>query len=149
DALRPYFPSPSSFQNCLRHCEAVVSGAFALAFLLQGGSEPVVWTPGELEIYCTVAHAARMLHFLTHDCNYTLLRSPAPNSSNATNDIDLAFRLTCSTSSLVVDIFCTDSPSPLAPLTRFWGTHLINYISASTISIAYPGATLRFVGALN
>ncbi|KAI0050696.1 hypothetical protein FA95DRAFT_1603333 [Auriscalpium vulgare] len=149
DALRPFFPNPTAFQQQLGRCNAVVSGSFVLAFLLAYGREPLHWTPGDIDVYCTTSQGASMLDFLIRDCHYLPQLLGDAHSRYQLADISHVFRLSNPQLGKTVDVICTDSPSPLAPITHFWGTHLMNFVSATSIVSAYAAPTLLRNAALN
>ncbi|KAL6298177.1 hypothetical protein BKA93DRAFT_744658, partial [Sparassis latifolia] len=48
-----------------------------------------------------------------------------------------------------IDIVCSRTESPLFPISHFWSTLVMNFVSADTFGSAYPALTLRRCGLLS
>lgn len=148
--FRPFLDAPETFLELLDDTGSVVSGSFALWFLLGGALD---WEPQDLDIYCPVYGASRLADYLTtyqgyveetnHDVNmdddYEMGRR------NQLASINLTIHLT-SPRGRRIDVVESMTPSALQPIPYTWTTILPNYVSARTLCIPYPYHALYNLG---
>lgn len=135
-ALGPYFADCEAFRSTMRLYGAVISGSFALQFLrMNDGCD---FIPGDLDIYVPRAYTNRMLAYLIGVEGYSYVTTRrVPYGVNEAHDVVIIV----SKPGLTVDIIPSMTNSALYPLSHFWASHLVNYISADTFCVAYPELT--------
>ncbi|KAI0040956.1 hypothetical protein FA95DRAFT_1502085 [Auriscalpium vulgare] len=153
--LSDFIFNPLWFRAVLRATASVVSGSTVLHFLLKHSSHESSWTPGDLDIFCPITSAESMLFHLTKFEGY--------RNKNSTEDIadgrdDYLVDNTGGLFQVIhlerpdgreIDLVVSTRQSPLSALTYFWGTIVLNYVSADTICVSYPLWTLAGIGRLH
>lgn len=145
--LRRVVVAPIALRAMLRLTRSVISGSSALHFLLDS---PRSWSPGDCDIYVPNGAALRMIDHLRRTEGYVFCNSPEdasfydPDEPNQSGDsahyISTVNRLRRS-DGIFVDVIESSSESSLHPLAAFWSTHLMNYVSADSLCVAYPTMT--------
>ncbi|KAI0062079.1 hypothetical protein BV25DRAFT_1916371 [Artomyces pyxidatus] len=153
--LTSYVSSPDAFRDMLRMTRSVVSGSTVLQFVLQGTQHEHNWAANDLDIYCPLTTAVILFDYLLSVEKFRVKqriisrdRSQGVSSEYNNGAISCVTTLITPTGRKV-DIITATRNSPLLPITYFWGTLVINYISADDICITYPRLTLSGTGLLN
>ncbi|KAI0043917.1 hypothetical protein FA95DRAFT_1479777, partial [Auriscalpium vulgare] len=145
--LEQHFHDALGFREILRVTGSIVSGSHALYFALRN-TEWHQWQPSDLDVYCPVAAGLDLVEYLVRREGYKI-SNPFEDSETRCLYQDVGGIATVvtlrRTSGQKVDIIVGTGPSALATLTHFWGTAVINFISADTICVTYPRLTLRGV----
>ncbi|KAI0634074.1 hypothetical protein C8Q77DRAFT_1022930, partial [Trametes polyzona] len=129
----------------LRIAGAVISGSVALNVLASVPGIP--WCPGDLDIYCPMGQAGRVVKYLINCEHYAINRCSSTFYSRDAAGISIIVKL-CK-GSTNIDVIQSATPSALHPLPFFWATHLMNFLSATSFCIAYPSLTSNARGLLN
>ncbi|KAI0317652.1 hypothetical protein OF83DRAFT_1120093 [Amylostereum chailletii] len=141
-ALSQFVTAPTRFRNVLRSSKAVIGGSFALHIALRAGT---TWRPANLDIYCPYKTFPSMIKLLVDTEGYAIMAMTAsghPSSPDFKNDIVTAFSLIRVHDNTQVAVYSTTNPSPLPAITRAWATHLVNFVTADSVCVAYPVLTL-------
>ena len=147
---RPFVNNIRSFYSLLGALDGVVSGSAALAVLMAGSErDDFVESSSDLDVYVPSYHARdAVLAFLERYEGYAVDhgRAAAAEQYASTKPSHIASlsRLSRRDGDLVrcVDIIVGSQHSATTPLTSFWGTLVMNYISSTTIVCLYPRMTL-------
>ncbi|OJT12390.1 hypothetical protein TRAPUB_11059 [Trametes pubescens] len=135
-ALRQYVADPAVFRSAMRLYGAVLSGSFALHFLRM--NDKCEFNPGDLDLYVPRSYATRILAYLLDVEGYSFITTfRVPYGQNVAQQ----FVIVVGKPGLTIDIIPSVSEEALYPLSHFWGSHLVNYISADTFCVAYPELT--------
>ncbi|KAI0312260.1 hypothetical protein OF83DRAFT_1176814, partial [Amylostereum chailletii] len=140
-----------AFRELLCCTGSIVSGSAALAYAMSATTFMNTWTPMDMDVYCSVATAVSVVDWFVRTQSYTYL----PAFANVSGDVDDeayfmeyhggiagVVHLTCS-DGRSVDIICSKTPSPMYPLPHFWGTLVLNYLTADSLVVAYPQLTFE------
>lgn len=135
-ALRAYVGDPAAFRAYMRMMGAVISGSFALAFLLHNQHNH--FTPNDLDLYVPLDFAFRFALYLVRVEGYEHVRtSRVPYGRLAAHE----FVIVMQKGTQCIDVIPSSNECSLYPLTHFWASHLMNYLSADAYCIAYPELT--------
>ena len=143
--LRRYVLDPNGFRSLLRVTGSVLSGSSVLNLLDRERSH--MWTPTDLDIYTATDSTYRVAWYLIHVEGYMFKRSVESSYNGAFAGFRQVVHLTKGEAH--IDIIQSVTISALHPIGYFWGTHVMNYISADFFCIAYPKTTLEGRGLLN
>ncbi|KAI9070400.1 hypothetical protein FKP32DRAFT_1753323 [Trametes sanguinea] len=143
NALQNYVAHPLSFRNVLRLLQAVVSGPFALAFILRNTT--LSFDPERLDIYVERGLARRMAKYLEVTEGYSL------REQRHADHIELGLWSTTylDKGSKRVEIKESLMFTALYPIPHLWSSLSMNYLTADTYCIAYPAYTLKGYGLIN
>ncbi|KAI0351825.1 hypothetical protein OH77DRAFT_1562849 [Trametes cingulata] len=137
-ALTDYVYDPIAFRSALRLTQSVISGSFALWFLLHGQER--CFKPADLNIYVPCKYGRRFADYLITAEGYKLCKTQAA--------LYAGFRRVAHSTVLVlqrastrIDVVVSSNDSALYPLSHFWASHLMNYISSDSYCVAYPDLT--------
>ncbi|KAI0054714.1 hypothetical protein BV25DRAFT_1783348, partial [Artomyces pyxidatus] len=150
-----FFPDVQRFRDALRCANAVISGSFALNIALHCCNRPAAshWRPNDMDLYCGIHHYVWFLTYLIRVEGYLPMFTGGEQEQCLVphyggGGIALIFRLVNSRGRQL-DVICADSESALTPIPHFWGTLVVNYVSADEICVAYPRLTLNGIGYIN
>lgn len=148
----PFVDSPEAFIEILDTTSSVISGSFALWFLLGGA---LGWEPQDLDIYCPVYGGNKVVHYLKMFEGYF---EESENVEDIEEDYERGRRNQLASINTIIhltsprgrriDIVESTSPSALHPLPHTWTTILPNYVSARTLCVPYPYHVLCNFGSL-
>lgn len=140
-----------AMRTIMRTTGAVISGGFALKFLDPGSD----YVPGNLNCYVPTQGYHAFLTFLVVSMGADIVSQddfrrnygkPHPyRFGNQTGDTGIADRRLLRIGETLLDIVCSNSPSPLLPIAKFHSTAVMNFISAEGFCIAYPISVLQRV----
>lgn len=146
----PFMDSPEMFLDVLDSTSSVVSGSFALWFLLGGA---LGWEPDDIDVYCPVYGARGVIdHLKTHEGYSEELGEETSMEQDCERERRNQLASINSITHLIrakgrrVNVVESTSPSALHPLPHTWTTILPNYVSARTLCIPYPYHVLCNVG---
>ncbi|KAI0351713.1 hypothetical protein OH77DRAFT_1461428 [Trametes cingulata] len=143
-ALRSYVNNPAALRSTMRLLRAVISGSFALSFLLQG--QQPHFEPRDLDIYVPLHYGQRMASYLIDVEGFVLHRHrEVPYAAK----LGHAAVLTLQKATRRIDIVVSMNESALYPISHFWGSHVMNYLSADGYCVAYPELTFSGRGILS
>ncbi|OJT13876.1 hypothetical protein TRAPUB_9545 [Trametes pubescens] len=118
-ALGTFFNDPTMFRNVLRLTSSVMSGSTALHILDVACAD--TWSPTDLDIYAPSYSARQLITYIRDVEGYNIVKENT-----------------------------TKYPYHDAGLTHvFWGTHVMNYLTADSFCMAYPELTLTGRALLN
>jgi hypothetical protein len=132
--LKPYVSEPLEFRKVMRTQGAVLSGSSVL-WLIEG--MPETWTPGDLDIYAPRWKSGGIVNFLVNE-GYTIISSdkPFPEEYMKLGFLESVTKLRKGGRS--IDVMESLSPNALQPITFFYTTLVMNYITSDSIKILYP-----------
>lgn len=143
--LRQYFTSAVNFRGALRSTKSVIAGSCVLNLL--DIERAKYWTPNDLDIYCPSEYTLRMVWYLCQVEHYNV--SDVHISSYSGDSAGFKRVVHLEKEDRRIDVIQSATLSALHPIPFFWGTHLVNYISADSFCLAYPTLTLQGRGLLN
>ncbi|OJT04372.1 hypothetical protein TRAPUB_4915 [Trametes pubescens] len=136
EALRQYVQDPHGLRGVMRMLRAVISGSFGLAFLLRNAGLAI--TPGDLDLYVPMEFATRLAAYLVSVEGYThSATSPVPYGRNTAHQLVIVLEK----EGRRIDVVPSVNDSAIYPISHFWSTHVMNYITADTFCLAYPELT--------
>lgn len=135
-ALREYVSDPAAFRANMRMTGSVISGSFALAFLLHNDKNQFI--PNDMDLYVSHGFATRFALYLVRVELYHVERTTrVPYGRMAAHDSVLVLKK----GNKRIDIIPSVNNNSLFPITHFWASHLMNYLTADAYCIAYPELT--------
>ncbi|KAI0335952.1 hypothetical protein GY45DRAFT_1342100 [Cubamyces sp. BRFM 1775] len=133
-------------RNVLRVTNSVISGSSALHFL--DVDRAPLWSATDLDIYTPIHCARQIVNYLCNVEGYHIVQEPVPSKyPHLRSGFATVFHLRRDLSEIDVIQSCTRSA--LYPIPYFWGTHVMNYLTADTFCVAYPEYTLEGKSLLN
>lgn len=143
------------FYAALGSVDGIVSGSTALAVIATGSDKDDIggWqADSDLDIYLP-NEAARndILDWLEQNEDYqpVMISKRQTMSYWRRSSVKSVLRLRSNRYRTHIDIICAEHNSATFPITTFWGTHVMNYITSTNIVILYPRTTLSGGGFLN
>ncbi|EIW54148.1 uncharacterized protein TRAVEDRAFT_89234, partial [Trametes versicolor FP-101664 SS1] len=135
-ALSDFVEDTAGLRATLRLLGSVISGSFALAFLSPG--YPHLSDIKDLDIYVPKDYALRFMMYLINAEGYVhMSTSRIPYGQNVAH----ALVITLQRAGQRIDIIPSINASPLFPISFFWASHLMNYLTADSFCAAYPEYT--------
>lgn len=150
-ALRPYIIDPPAFRDALRQSHSVISGSFALEFGLHGTTRPM-FDFGDIDIYTGIANAITIVEYLRQREGYLAIPLAITPCLPWIDDYDGG--IACVIRMLhprrtKIDVICSARISALHPITYFWGTLVMSFLTADGYCSAYHTMTVRGIGCMN
>lgn len=141
--LRRYISNPLGLRKVMRDAGAILSGSSVL-WLIEG--MPSTWTPNDLDIYAPIWKAQRIIRFLIEREGYTEVprEKPFPEDYMKLGFLSSVTKLRKGEQS--IDVMESLSPNVLQPITFFYTTLVMNYITSDSIKILYPLLTFSRFG---
>ncbi|KAJ3487736.1 hypothetical protein NLI96_g3327 [Meripilus lineatus] len=142
--LLPYVDDPCAFRELLDATDSALSGSY-VARLLEG---PTDWMERDLDIYVDPSSVDRVRQYL--EALGYVRASPAQQHSiydHGGGSIREVIKMKKEGLPRTIDIIVSRSKLSIAPIADFWGTHVMNFVTGSTLCIAYPH-TLDHIGLL-
>ncbi|KAI0682872.1 hypothetical protein C8T65DRAFT_553015, partial [Cerioporus squamosus] len=144
NTLHKFVSDTDGLRSTLRLFQAVISGSFALNYMQRGHATP--FEIGDLDIYVPRGYVYRVAHYLVLVEHYHFDDRQA-NQYPKTAAFKTILRL--AKGDIHIDIIESSESSALFPLTRFWATHVQNFMGADAFMLSYPDLTLRSRGLLS
>ncbi|KAL1942614.1 hypothetical protein VTO73DRAFT_4854 [Trametes versicolor] len=136
--LTRYVEDPTAFRAALRMLGGVLSGSFVLSFLMMNDLRD--FTPNDLDVYLPNSVAARFARYLMDVEGYILRRTArVPYGTNDAHRMVVVLQK----HGMQIDVIPSNNDSALLPIAHFWGSHLMNFITADTFCVAYPQLTFQ------
>lgn len=149
--LRPYITHRRLFRGMMRHTRSVISGSTAVDFGLHGLVAPS-FLPSDLDIYTGVAHAITVIHHLRFIEGYTANPLSSFPAGLVIDDYDGGIasivRMT-QPGRPKIDVICSARISALHPLSFFWSTIPMTFLTADGFCTAYPQLLFKLRGCFN
>lgn len=144
EALRRYVDDPHGLRGTMRMLGAIISGSFALAFVMR--NTDAVITPGDLDLYVPTQFAKRFVAYLVNVEGYhRIATANIPYGRNSAHRPVILL----AKQGVRIDVVPSNNEAALFPLSHFWSTHVMNFLSADTFSVAYPDLTFAGRGLLS
>ncbi|TDL19343.1 hypothetical protein BD410DRAFT_842079 [Rickenella mellea] len=164
--LKEYVSDVSEFRCLMWNSEVVISGSRALQFVMPTPSPAWTIQPADLDLYAPLDQEDEILAQLLDEEGYRLDRwldnlsiPPFPNKIhdehtmyNMSQDIARIITVSHPKRQKSIDIIVSDSSSPLTAIFAFHSTPVMNWISAYSVTVAYPLMTFNgrgLISALN
>lgn len=150
-ALLPYLKDPSSFRDVLRRSHSVISGSFALEFSLHGTTRPPI-NVGDIDIYAGVANSITIIEHLRREEGYLAIPLSILPCISYIDDYDggiAAVVRMLHPRGTKIDVICSSRISALHPITFFWSTAVMSFLTADGFCSAYHALTERGIACLN
>lgn len=127
----------------VKDTKSVFSGSQVLRFVDRGPGK-LNWTAGDLDIYTTKSKAKQLTAFFERE-GYK--GSIVPGGRRKDRRYVGEFSIICvvtleKTDGQSVDVVISSAETPLIPIARYYSTHVVNVITAYSISVAHPDSTL-------
>lgn len=151
--LRPWLPDPDRFEpllTLLRDTGIIIGGSFVVRYLLE---DEETWIPRSLDFLCSASseRARKALRtFLENAGGVT--EEPVLGRPSGIRDCgvvgEVAYTMWSGERCLhrVVRVFLTSGDDPRSVVPWTWTTLFSNYITASSVVVAYPRTTFRRIG---
>ncbi|EIM85261.1 uncharacterized protein STEHIDRAFT_111872 [Stereum hirsutum FP-91666 SS1] len=149
--LLPYIKDPSSFRDVLRRSHSVISGSFALEFSLHGTTRPPI-NVGDIEIYAGVANTITIIEHLRREEGYLAIPLSILPCISYIDDYDggiAAVVRMLHPRGTKIDVICSLRISALHPITFFWSTAIMSFLTSDGFCSAYHALTERGIACLN
>ncbi|EIW54752.1 uncharacterized protein TRAVEDRAFT_91056, partial [Trametes versicolor FP-101664 SS1] len=142
NALRMFVDDPRGLRSLMRLLGAVISGSFALAFMVR--DDNLRFTPNDLDVYLPAQYGRRFAQYLVDVEGYAVVGQTRLPYGMA-HEVVLAL----GKGSSRIEVIPSTSGSALLPIAHFWSSHVKNFISADTFCVAYPEQTFKGRGLLS
>lgn len=136
--LNLFFHNSMLFRTFMRSHAMIISGSVALHFFTGDST----WRPHDLDIYVSQRYFQVAITHLTHEQKLVVVQQFGSSSpyrllpeNNAIRHV-VKFR---SPSGYSVDLICSDAAA-CYPIPFYWGTHLMNIVTADYACAAYPSS---------
>ncbi|KAJ3529883.1 hypothetical protein NM688_g7792 [Phlebia brevispora] len=145
--LGKYVSDPEALRRVMDETRTVLSGGGAVHFL-QPSSD---WTPRDLDFYCPEDQYEIFCIYII-DVLGGVVQLHQEEADMATDihepyrHIAIKERRVIQTRFATFDVMCAKGMTSLFPIAHFFATHLMNFVSASSVCIAYPHALAQKVG---
>ncbi|KZV60654.1 hypothetical protein PENSPDRAFT_694077 [Peniophora sp. CONT] len=147
----PFLDRVSHFYDILGTVEGVVSGSTALAVILSGSPrDGFIEQSSDLDVYVPTESAHDViLHYLVriegYEIDHTTSSSSADDSGDSFRRIASLTKLTRNVNGQLrsVDLIVGAGQCATESILWFWGTLVMNYISATSVVSIYPRTTLQ------
>ncbi|KAK7677672.1 hypothetical protein QCA50_019363 [Cerrena zonata] len=141
--LGSFTPDPIAFRKMMASTNAVISGSTALHFLLR---EPSTWKPQDVDIIAVEAGYDKMLLFILSLPGAQVVSDTLDETGGEEIDSHpyggLRRLVKVHTNMAKFDVIESVGSIPYNTIIHYWGTHVMNAITADTILCAYPTLTL-------
>ncbi|KAG8907588.1 hypothetical protein FRB99_003512 [Tulasnella sp. 403] len=149
--FKEYVKTPLKMREVMRRHNCVISGSSALAFLLGADRK---WSSQDLDMYAPSGRDCRkLIQYLQGEGFETNAVRTIPNHNYGDNHINGVTKLVKrgvrdngQNYELWIDVIESKSHNPLLPILLFHSTVVINWISADSVTVAYPALTFRHKG---
>ncbi|KAG8908068.1 hypothetical protein FRB99_000512 [Tulasnella sp. 403] len=151
--LKVYVDSPLRMREVMRDNQCVLSGSSALDFVLGADKH---WESADLDIYAPLgAKCASIIRYLHNDGYETTKiydHNPSfhPYGNQEFRTVTKLFKIVelpgREPRRLSIDVIESQLSNSLAPILRFHTTAVMNWISADSITVAYPSLTFQHIG---
>ncbi|KAI0309511.1 hypothetical protein OF83DRAFT_57882 [Amylostereum chailletii] len=152
DTLRKWVRDPNGLRSIMRRTGSIVSGSAALAYAMSRTPWMARWMPQDLDIYCPLTAGEAIIQYLVDSEEYEV---KVPNTLDAGTNSFMEYHggisavVHLNRGTLSVDVICSSTPSPTFPLPSFWGTLVVNYVTADQLVVVYPRLTFEGMGCVN
>ncbi|KAK7680605.1 hypothetical protein QCA50_016387 [Cerrena zonata] len=141
--LGSFTPDPIAFRKMMARTSAVISGSTTLHFLLR---EPSSWKPQDIDIIAVGAGYDRMLLFILSLPGAQVVSDTLDETGGEEIDSHLygGLRRLVKVHTNMAKFNVIESVGSIVynTIAHYWGTHVMNAITADTILCAYPTLTL-------
>lgn len=144
DALHKYVTDAHAFRGHMRMLGAVISGSFALAFLLRNTEHAI--TPGDMDVYVPGEFAVRFAAYLVEVEGYAHTETSTIPYGRSTAHRHV---IVLEKGHRRIDVVPSVNNCALYAVSHFWSSHVMNYLAADTYGIAYPESTFQGRGLLS
>ena len=137
DLVRPFVPNVDAFSEALRRHGAVISGSTALYFFIPCNS----WFPNDLDIYVSYDEFPALVRTLENDPALQFRAVPPSEGFPLPTSISLdvaEIRKLSTPSRRVVDVIRSRRSTPVSPLTQFWTSMLVNFVTPDVAVSTFP-----------
>lgn len=151
-------PNPPAFREMMRSTNTIISGSTALHYLLR---HPHSWYPSDVDLLVPAGQMDIVVNFICQLPGANVMWDVGDNEDVDDDDDDeeeegngypqlfhIGFvRLVKVVTSMGhFDIMQSREPSAFNPIPYYWGTHVMNALTADQIYCAYPTFTFRQQG---
>ncbi|KAJ3483439.1 hypothetical protein NLI96_g6315 [Meripilus lineatus] len=133
--LEGYVVDPSRLRQTLDDTDSVISGSFVLRFI-EGSTE---WAEGDMDIYVDRTSVKEIKEVL--EAEHYVSETPVRQHwgyGHAAGSIREVIKFKNLGTSRSVDVIVSRNKLSIFPIADFWGTQVMNFMSGSSICIAYP-----------
>ncbi|KZV60658.1 hypothetical protein PENSPDRAFT_671518 [Peniophora sp. CONT] len=156
EQTRKHVRDAVEFYNVLGIISGLVSGSTVLAVVAAGSRQENKdnWTEkNDLDVYVPDEGSLNtLMAFLRRTDDYEEVTMPKADKKDYWEEpacITSVTRLRSPSYDTHIDVICAQGNCATLPITAFWGTPVMNYITKDNIVILYPHATLKNVGFKN
>ena len=137
---------PADFQSMLRSTRSIISGSTALYHVLRF---PPTWRPSDVDIIVPNHRYAEVIRFILAMPGATIINEYPQEYESARNITGFSHIVQVQTPRAKFDIIQSADRSPFYPLVFYYGTHVMNAITADLAICSYPSLTLEGHAVLN
>ena len=139
-------PDPASFQSMMRSIRSIISGSTALYHVLRF---PNTWQPTDVDLIVPNHRYAQVVQFVLDIPGAVVINEFPQQYEAARNVTGFSHIVQVQTPYAKFDIIGSADRSPFYPLVFYYGTHVMNAITADLVISAYPSLTLEGHAVLN
>ena len=129
---------PAAFQSMMRRTRAIISGSTALYHVLR---QPVTWQPGDVDLLVPNHRFREVSRFILALPGAVVVNRYVQKYRS--NDTGFSHILQVQTPLVKFDIIQSTERSPFHPIAYYYGTHVMNAITADFVICTYPTLTLE------
>ncbi|KAK7675916.1 hypothetical protein QCA50_021149 [Cerrena zonata] len=139
-ALSKITDRPVAFRDMMRLTKAIITGSTALHYILR---RPSAWQPADTDVIVPRQSFETALTFIMQlpDANVQFDSDVEPNHVYPRLGQGYKRLVKVTTRYGVIDVMQSSSQSPFNPLPNFWGTHVMNALTADSFICPYPKLT--------
>lgn len=140
--LSTFTPEPLAFRSMMRSTNSIISGSTALNFLLRQKAD---WTPGDIDIIAPEEEFNNLLHFIQQIPGAAVTLDVDDGDEEFYRGLHLGHRrlVKVETGQAKFDLMQSRGRSAFNPIPYYWGTHVMNALTADSLFCAYPTWTLQ------
>ncbi|KAJ3482289.1 hypothetical protein NLI96_g7080 [Meripilus lineatus] len=133
--LEGYVDDPNRFREVLDETDSVISGSFVLRFI-EGATD---WAEGDLDVYVDSVSVDEVEQFLEGEGYVTAEEAQERRIyDHGGGSIREVKKLSKPGTPCSIDLIVSRNKLSVFPIADFWGTQVMNFLTGSSICIAYP-----------
>ncbi|KAK7681745.1 hypothetical protein QCA50_015092 [Cerrena zonata] len=135
---------PVAFRDMMRLTKAIITGSTALHYILR---QPVEWQPSDLDLIVPLQSFEIALSFIVKLPGAIVRFDSDDEANNAYPGLRRGYTrmVQVQTTYGCIDVMQSSSRSPFNPLPSYWGTHVMNALTADSFICPYPKLTYRHI----
>lgn len=136
--LSAFTEDPVAFQSMMRRTRAIISGSTALYHVLR---EPSAWRPGDVDLLVPNQRFREVTRFILALPGAVVVNEYSQKYRARTTGFSRIVQV--QTPLVKFDIIQSTEGSPFHPIAYYYGTHVMNAVTADFVICSYPTLTLH------